>query len=60
MDGETWLRKDGWGDKSTGCCEWYGVGCDETTKVIRLNFAGVGLKGALSPDLFELDALMRL
>lgn len=60
MHGENWYRKDGWAEKSTGCCEWYGVECDDMTRVIRLNLAGVGMEGALSKRVFELEKLMRL
>ncbi|KAM3327632.1 hypothetical protein P3S68_033681 [Capsicum galapagoense] len=51
------------GNKSTDCCSWNGVHCDETTgQVIELDLSCCGLQGKFhsNSSLFQLSSLKRL
>lgn len=66
MRGETWVPPVDWSASAVsssakgGCCTWTGVTCDEYERVIGVDVSSLGLSGPLGPDLFSLDALLRL
>ncbi|KMZ70436.1 Receptor kinase [Zostera marina] len=47
------IRRLNW-NSSVNCCSWFGVSCDSSGSVIRLELRGNGLNGSISDSLLDL------
>lgn len=61
MGGSAWKQNKGWSKSSdNGCCEAYGVTCNSDSQITALDLGSNGLKGTISPAIFDLKSLTRL
>ena len=56
MGGESFVLRSGWGEVAD-CCEWKGVGCDDSGAVRSLSLPKYGLKGTLPTELGMISRL---
>lgn len=52
--GTSWTNDDGWGD-TTDSCDWYGITCDSSKRVISIDLSDNNLKGSVPESIFDLD-----
>lgn len=62
--GENWTNNTGWidGVSNTDCnyCNWYGISCDQNSKITDINLSYNNLNGTIPPSLASLDKLENL
>jgi hypothetical protein len=56
MDGQNWVQKDGWMNK-TMPCEWYGVTCSFLSRATGLTLPSNRLNGTLPSELSQMAFL---
>jgi hypothetical protein len=54
---DAWTKLNGKIYSPTSCCEMEGVDCDSDSNVVSISWRAMHLKGALPPELFELQNL---
>jgi len=58
LGGRNWKVHDNWMELGQDVCEWYGIGCDTSTRrVTSINLRNNGLSGMIPSDLFDLPNL---
>ena len=55
--GDSWINNAGWLDQGIEVCDWYGITCNGSGEIIRIELAGNNLGGGIPFSLGELDKL---
>ena len=59
-NGVGWKKNDGWDDSSDFCNGFYGVDCDGSGRIIKIELVENGLKGDVPTSIFNLPQLREL
>ena len=57
--GNSWTRSDGW-KTTSNYCEWFGITCNSSGRVIKIDLSDNNLSGTPSSSIFELTSLREL
>mmetsp|Transcript_46372 Transcript_46372/g.112427 ORF Transcript_46372/g.112427 Transcript_46372/m.112427 type:complete len:141 (-) Transcript_46372:1511-1933(-) len=58
--GDGWNLSGGWRNPNSDACDWFGVSCDSSNRVVSLLSQFNGLEGTLPSEIGLLNALTRI